>query len=225
MSLPDAVLWDMDGTLVDTEPFWMAEEHALVTRHHGSWDRDKATAIVGQSLPAAAEYIRLHGPVPLSPREIVDELVNGVIHRIRREVPWRPGAQKLLTGIRRAGVPCALVTMSWRSLVDEVLRVLPEGMFTIVVAGDEVTRGKPDPEPYLRAAELLGVEPHRCVAIEDSVPGVMSALQAGIPTLAVPHVVPIPMMPELSRAKTLSDITLQHLAEIRSGRPRDLTGG
>ena len=109
-------------------------------------------------------------------------------------MPWRPGALELLTALHEAGVPNALVTMSWRSLADLVVSLVPPGVFAVVVTGDEVEHGKPHPEPYLAAARLLGVEVSDCVAIEDSPTGVPSAVAAGVPTLAVPHVVPVPRM-------------------------------
>src|SRR5690606_19555637 len=116
----------------------------------------------------AGAYIAEHGPVPLEPDEIVDRLLDGVIARLHRGIPWRPGALELLDDLYLAGVPCALVTMSWRRFVDPVLAALPTGTFAVVVTGDEVDHGKPHPEPYLRAAHALGVAPEDCVAIEDS---------------------------------------------------------
>ena len=118
----------------------------------------------------------------------------GVMDRVRDSVPWRPGALELLTALHDAGVPNALVTMSWRPLTDLVVSLVPPGVFDVVVTGDAVGHGKPHPEPYLTAARLLGVEASDCVAIEDSPAGVASAVAAGVPTIAVPHVVPVPRM-------------------------------
>ncbi len=193
--LPAAVLWDMDGTLVDTEPSWIAAEHALVGRHGGTWSDAHAHAIVGSDLLTAAAYIRRHGGVDLLPEQIVDLLLDEVVAAVLRHVPWRPGARELLTELVTLGVPCALVTMSYRRLAGAVVDALPPGTFAALVTGDEVTRGKPHPEPYLAAAAALGVDPARCVAIEDSPPGVASAEAAGVPVLAVPHVVAIPPGP------------------------------
>ena len=106
-------------------------------------------------------------------------------------MPWRPGARELLTSLNRAGVPCALVTMSWKNITDEVLRQMPPGTFRAVITGDMVMNGKPHPEPYRRAAEALGVDPLSCVAIEDSPTGVASAEAAGCVVVAVAHLVPI----------------------------------
>ncbi|HYN30694.1 MAG TPA: HAD family phosphatase [Dermatophilaceae bacterium] len=194
MPLPAAVLWDMDGTLVDTEPYWLEAEHGVVEQHGGTWGPEYAAQLVGSDLLVSAAFIREHGNVPWTPERIVDELLGRVVARVRDHVPWRPGARELLEDLRASGVPTALVTMSWRSLADAVLGALPEGSFAAVVTGDEVAHGKPHPAPYLAAARTLGVEPGDCVAIEDSPTGVRSAVAAGVPTIAVPNAVAVPVI-------------------------------
>ena len=149
---PAAVLWDMDGTLVDTEPYWIACEHELVAEFDGTWTSADAHSIVGFDLLDAAVELRDRGGVRLDPHAIVERLLDGVIARAARELPWRPGAARLLAECAAAGVPCALVTMSWRRLADAVIAAAPAGSFAASVTGDEVTNGKPDPEPYLAAA-------------------------------------------------------------------------
>jgi HAD superfamily hydrolase (TIGR01509 family) len=181
----------MDGTLVDTEPYWIETEYALVGEHGGSWSQEHALNLVGNDLLVSAEYIRDHGGVDLPPAEIVERLLDGVIARINEEVPWRPGAVELLAHLQAAGVPCGLVTMSYARFVAPVLAVLPEGSFAAVVTGDEVTVGKPHPEPYLAAAGLLAVDPRECLAIEDSNTGAKSAEAAGCAVLVVPNHVPV----------------------------------
>lgn len=220
LDLPAAVLWDMDGTIVDTEPYWFECEYALVAEHGGSWSDEHARALVGNSLPASAQYIREHGGVDLDPDEIVARLTAGVVERIRRHIPWRPGAQELLADLVAAGVPCALVTMSYRSLADAIVGCLPPGSFAAVVCGDEVDHGKPHPEPYLRAARLLGVDPAGCLAVEDSPTGVASATAAGVPVLAVEHVVPL--LPAAGRRvlTTLDGVTLRDLGTWWAGLRR-----
>ena len=191
-SLPAAVLWDMDGTLVDTEPYWIASERSLVARYGGEWPDHHAHHLVGFDLLDAGAYIAEHGPVPLTPAEIVDDLLDGVTTRVHDEIPWRPGARELLADLVGHGVPCALVTMSWRRVAAAVIDALPPGSFTTVVCGDDVTNGKPHPEPYLTAAHRLGVAVGECVAIEDSPTGARSAVAAGCRTLGVPNVATIP---------------------------------
>ena len=214
MSLPAAVLWDMDGTLVDTEPYWIAAEHDIVEEHGGTWTEELAHQLVGQDLLVAATFIRDNSAVDWSPERIVDEMLGRVIGKVSEHIPWRPGARELLEARKAEGVPSALVTMSWRSLADAVLGALPEGTFDVVVTGDEVSHGKPHPEPYRAAARLLGVSPEDCVAIEDSPTGVRSAVAAGVPTLAVPHVVSVPEMAGAVHLNSLAGLTPSRVAEL-----------
>ncbi|MBT0771926.1 HAD family hydrolase [Kineosporia sp. J2-2] len=213
-SLPAAVLWDMDGTLVDTEPYWMAEEHALVAEFGGTWSDEHAHNLIGNALIDSAHYIQRHGGVTLPAEEIIDRLTAGVVRRIADEVPWRPGARELLFALHDAGVPCALVTMSYRAMAEAILAGLPGEFFRFLVTGDEVTRGKPHPEPYLKAAGLLGVRPGDCVAIEDSLTGIASAEAAGVPLLAVEHLVPVPAHPGRTVARTLEGWTVHDLGRL-----------
>ena len=188
---PAAVLWDMDGTLVDTEPYWIEAEFALAEKHGGTWSHEHAMNLVGNDLLTSARYIREHMGIDLEPSLIVEEMLDLVIGHIEREVPWRPGAVELLAELNRAGVPCALVTMSYRRFVSPILDALPAGAFTTVVTGDAVSQGKPHPEPYLKAARSLGVAPADCLAIEDSNTGARSAVAAGCTVLVVPNHVPV----------------------------------
>ncbi|RJU00130.1 HAD family phosphatase [Arthrobacter frigidicola] len=210
-----AVLWDMDGTIVDTEPYWIEAETQLVKDHGGTWSDGQASALVGQALSFSARLLQEAG-VDLTEREIIDHLISRVVEKVRVEVPWRPGARELLEELRSSGVPCALVTMSERLLATEIAAQLPEGTFEFLVTGDMVERGKPDPEAYRTAFERLaqdrpGLSPARVVAIEDSLPGVTSALAAGVVTLAVPHFVPLPKDPARTDWTTLEGRTLEDL--------------
>jgi len=189
--LPAAVLWDMDGTLVDTEPYWIATEYAMAEKYGGTWSEEHAMNLVGNALLESGDYIRVHMGIDRTPQQIVDELLDGVVARVEVEVPWRPGARELLTDLHRQGVPCALVTMSWQRFVDPILARLPENAFATVVTGDRVEFGKPHPEPYLTAAAELGLHPGECLAIEDSNTGAKSAVAAGCTVLCVPNHVPI----------------------------------
>ena len=218
--LPAAVFWDMDGTLVDTEPYWIAAEHAIVEEAGGVWSDEYAHELVGNDLMVSAQFIRDNSPVDLDPVQIVDQLLERVIVQVREHVPWRPGALELLEALAAESVPSALVTMSWRSLADAVVGALPEGTFAAVITGDEVEHGKPHPEPYLAAARALGVEAAECVAIEDSPTGVRSAVGAGVPTLAVPHVVPVPVIAGAVQAPSLRGLTPRDLRTLFDGARR-----
>ncbi|CAN5468874.1 HAD family phosphatase [soil metagenome] len=185
-TLPTAVLWDMEGTLVDTEPYWMETEFALAAEYGATWTHELALQLVGNDLLTSGRFIQENMGLPLSPEEIVERLLDGVVERVRYDVPWRPGAVDLLEQLSAAGVPCALVTMSWERFVAPILAALPPDTFTAVVTGDNVTHGKPHPEPYLTAAARLGVDATTTIAIEDSEPGCRSAEAAGCTVLAVP---------------------------------------
>ena len=221
--LPAAVLWDMDGTLVASEPYWMEAERALVESYGLTWTHEDALTMVGMPLVAAGEVMAAHG-VPLPAQEIANRLVAVVAEHLEREVPWQPGALRLLTELHEAGVPSALVTMSYRVLAEKIVEAVPGGGFATMVCGDDVTHGKPHPEPYLTAAQRLGVDPRRCVAVEDSLPGLSSALDAGARTIGVEVMVPIPAVPKLSRVASLDDLTLDDLARVASGHVVDLLG-
>jgi HAD superfamily hydrolase (TIGR01509 family) len=186
-----AVLWDMDGTLVDTEPYWIETEFELAERFGGTWSQEHALTLVGNDLLESGRYILRHMFTPdapgaaLTPEEIVELLLDGVVARVEQAVPWRPGARELLAALVEQGVPCALVTMSYQRFVAPILAQLPAGTFAEIVTGDRVSQGKPHPEPYLKAAAGLGVPPEQCVAIEDSNTGATSAAAAGCTVLVV----------------------------------------
>jgi HAD superfamily hydrolase (TIGR01509 family) len=213
-AFPAALLFDMDGTLVDTEPYWIDAEERLVERHGGTWSEAHSLNLVGNDLIDSGRYIREHGPVDLTPEEIVEELLDDVVAQLEKGVPWRPGARELLDEARGAGVPCALVTMSYTRFVAPILAQLPEGTFDEVVTGDSVTHGKPHPEPYLKAAKLLGVHPEECVAIEDSDPGTTSAVAAGCTVLVVPNHVPVSAGERRFHRDTLAGLTLADLSRL-----------
>ena len=211
---PAAVLWDMDGTLVDTEPAWMDAEHALAAAYRSTWTHEQALGLVGSDLPTAGESIRTQMGLPLSAAQIVEWLLDRVTESVEREVLWRPGARELLRDLGAHQVPCGLVTMSYRRFAEAALRALPEGTFSAVVTGDEVDLGKPHPEPYLKAAELLGVPVRDCIAIEDSETGAVSAETAGCRVLVVPHHVDVEPTPSRRVVLTLARLTTPDLAVL-----------
>lgn len=208
----------MDGTLVDTEPYWIAAEYALVAAFGGTWSDEHAHAIVGKALLDSAAYIRAYGGVDLEPREIVARLEDEVIAAASRVPAWRPGARELLSQLRSRGVPCALVTMSYERLATTITKQLPKGTFDVIVTGDQVDDGKPHPEAYLTAMARLGVPAAYSVAIEDSPTGVTSAEAAGCLVLAVPHHVPIGAEPGRVIVDSLRNVTVDLLDELITRR-------
>jgi HAD superfamily hydrolase (TIGR01509 family) len=206
--LPRAVLWDMDGTLVDTEPYWIRTEFELAEQYGGTWNEAHALNLVGNDLRVSATYIREHMGIDLGIDEIVEALLDGVVRKVQAEVPWRPGAVDLIERVRAAGIPCALVTMSYDRFVAPILAQLPPETFRVVVTGDRVEQGKPHPEPYLTAAAALGLDASDCLAIEDSNTGAKSAEAAGCLVLVVENHVPVLPTERRIFADTLEGIDL-----------------
>lgn len=216
------MLWDMDGTLLDTEPYWIAAETALVREFGGQWSEADAYALVGKALPDSAAVLQRAG-VTLSVREIIDRLSAEVCAGVKREVTWRPGAIELLNELQTAQIPCALVTMSEGPLASLVTSLLPDGLFRFHVTGDMVARGKPDPEPYLMALESMGalvpeLDPRRVVAIEDSIPGIRSASASGATAIGVPHMSPIGTSPDWALIDSLAGFQLADLEALVADR-------
>lgn len=188
---PAAVLWDMDGTLVDTEPYWMAAEGPLVASFGGVWTHEQALSLVGLGLDDSARILQAAG-VRMQTQEIIDHLTDTVSSRLRAEgAPFRPGARELLAGLREAGIKTALVTMSMRRMAETVVSAIPFEAFDVVIAGDDAVRPKPHPDPYLQACAALGVDVADTVAIEDSPNGLRSAVASGAVALGVPLMVPL----------------------------------
>ena len=187
-----AVLFDMDGTLVDTEKLWDVSLRDLATRYGGVLSDTARAAIIGSSAPNTMRLLSADlGRPDIDLEEGAAWLIARTAELFAEGIPWRPGAAELLAAVRAAGVPTALVTNTGRGLVDIALDTLGATNFDAVICGDEVAFAKPHPEPYLAAARALGVEPDRCVAVEDSVTGLASARAAGCALLAIPNEIPL----------------------------------
>ncbi|WP_245934434.1 HAD family hydrolase [Arthrobacter psychrolactophilus] len=218
-----AVFWDMDGTIVDTEPFWFIAQHKLAAEFGVSWTEEQAKLLIGSALSNSAKVMQDAG-IDMGIDDIISTLTASVQNQVTADVIWRPGAKELLAELREQCIPCVLVTMSHHPLAAEVLSHLPEGTFEFMITGDMVTQGKPHPEPYLMAAELLGktvenLSINRCVAIEDSRPGLASAHASGAVALGVPNLVTLMESPGLTLWPTLGGMTvadLQGLVEERA---------
>ncbi|MCU1406869.1 MAG: putative hydrolase [Glaciihabitans sp.] len=203
----------MDGTLIDTEPHWMRAETALVESYGGVWTAEDGLTLVGSGLWQSAAILQGRG-VTLSADEIVDWLTDRVHSEVRSGVDWRPGARELLQELREAGIPTALVTSSLRTLAEGVVATFDFPAFDYIVAGDDVSINKPHPEAYLKAAALLGVDIAECVAIEDSIPGVTSAVASGAVTVGVPLHSPLSEANGYTIWPTLSGRTVADLAAL-----------
>lgn len=201
----------MDGTLIDTEPCWLQAESDLVHAAGGVWSTEDGLQLVGSGLERSALILQSRG-VELTVEEIIARLTDSVREQIAGAVPWRPGARELLREIKDAGIPTALVTMSRRRMVVDIIAALGFDGFDLVVAGDDVQNAKPHPEPYLTAADRLGVDIAACVALEDSEPGVASAVASGATVFAVPLHIPIPPSPAYQRRETMVGLRLADLS-------------
>lgn len=214
------VLWDMDGTLVDTEPLWMAAETELVSSFGGVWTHENAMACVGKGLDDSSAIIQAAG-VRLSIDEITRWLTDHVkAHLNPATMPWRAGARELLESLRAAGVPTALVTMSLHDMARHVADQLGFEGFDAIIAGDDVAHPKPHPDPYLRGAAAIGIPIEDCVAFEDSNIGLASAVASGAVAVAIPWIVTIQARPEFVTWDTLAGRTVadvRALVEARRG--------
>lgn len=209
----------MDGTIVDSEPYWMRAETELVTSFGGRWSHDDALTLIGAGLWHTAATLRSRG-VQLTEDAVVATLTDRVQQLIREHgVPWRPGARELLLEVREAGIPTALVTMSVRRMAEQIAAEIPFDAFDVLITGDEVEAPKPHPAPYLAAAAAVGVNPQDAIAIEDSVAGLASAVAAGTIAIGVPHMVPLPDTDEHTIWPTLKGRSLADLdALVESAR-------
>jgi HAD superfamily hydrolase (TIGR01509 family) len=211
------VLFDMDGLLVDSEPLWFEVESSVMARLDGRWTEADQQALVGGSLPRTVSYLLDRATRPASRDQVGRWLVDGMTALLMsRPLTTLPGARELLDEVRSAGIPHALVTSSERPIMDAVLLRLGV-TFDATVCADDVSRGKPDPEPYLRAAALLQADPRSCVALEDSPNGVASAEAAGCALIAVPSLVPILPGPGRVVAESLSHVSLATLRGLAAG--------
>jgi len=212
-----AVLFDMDGLLVDTEPLWFEIESEVMARLGGDWSQADQAELVGGSLQTTLDYLLGKATRPVSRERLARWMLDGMVSRLNRSsVTLRPGAFDLLAEVRAAGAPYALVTSSERVIMDAVLR--GTGLeFPVTVCAEDVTRIKPDPEPYLLATKLLGVDPASSVVLEDSPNGVVAAEAAGCRVIAVPNVAPVPSAP--------GRVIVDSLTEVNLGTLRELAGG
>jgi HAD superfamily hydrolase (TIGR01509 family) len=210
----EAVLFDMDGLLVDTEKVWYEAETEVVERLGGTWGRSHQQELVGGSLASTAAYIVRVTGTDVAPDVVGTWMIEAMTRRLADGVELMPGAAELLAEVRRAQVRTGLVTSSAAVIADAVLDVIGRGNFDIVVTGDDVARHKPDPEPYLRAARLLGLPPGACAVLEDSPNGVTAATAAGCRVVAVPSVLPIPDAPGRLVVRSLREVTVARLRAL-----------
>jgi HAD superfamily hydrolase (TIGR01509 family) len=211
---PAAVLWDMDGTLIDSEHYWLSSEQELAESWGGKWSSDDGEKLIGMSLFESTSLIKQKVGIDLTPQEITDILTDAVTKKLEANIVWRPGVLNLMAELQSLGIKTALVTMSMRRMALSVAERLPGSKFDVVVAGDDVTRGKPHPEPYLKAAELLGVDIRDCIALEDSLTGLASAEASGAIAIGIPNIVRLPEQEGRIVWPTLHGVTVEDFSDL-----------
>lgn len=218
----EAVLFDMDGTLVNTEPYWLEAETALMARFDYTWSESDQRHCLGGPLPRVGEYMRSLVGVH-DGTYFMNELISGVEALFQRGISFMPGALELLNQIHQAGIPLGLVSASPRTLVDATLNALDPNTFQVSISSNDVSKSKPDPEPYLAAASALAVNIENCLVLEDSIVGITSAQASGAYTLAIPHIVEVAPHPRTIVVEGLDGIDLISITDSFLPRNQERT--
>ena len=209
-----AVLFDLDGTVVDSEPLWANAMRMIAADLGGTLTEEVLARSTGLSVPASVDLMLAELGSDLSRHEATRQLLERTAEVFADELMWQPGAQELIDALRAEGVTTALVTSSPRVVVDVAMQRLGAHRFDLSVCGDEVSAAKPDPTPYLVAMQRLGRPAADCLAVEDSPSGTVAAVAAGIPVLVVPSEVPVPEGPGRIFAASLLNATVDELRHI-----------
>ncbi len=212
--LPAAVLFDMDGLLIDTEPLWFSVETDILNELGAQWHLDDHKTLVGSSLKVSSAFVAERAGGTVTADQIAEQLLLRMRERLRHAPVIQPGVLDLIAELDAAGVPRALVSSSFRVLVEAALEGVAPLTFDTVVVGDEVSNSKPHPEPYLLGASKLGVDPADCIAFEDSPGGAASASAAGCFVVAIPSVVPIESTERRIVRPSLVGIALEFLRSL-----------
>jgi len=214
--MPAAVLFDMDGTLIDSEHLWLQGERLVMQEMGGVWSAADQAHCLGGPIERAVDYMINKAASDATQEQILERLlvVMGELYQ-NSPLRWCPGARDLLIEALDQQIPTALVTASWRRIIDVVHAAINHDLgreaFSVTIGGDEVRRSKPNPEPYATAAQLLGLATHDCLALEDSPPGAASAHAAGCRVVAIPHITAIASQRHLALVDTLVGHNLQSL--------------
>ena len=209
-----AILFDMDGTLVDTEPYWLVCETELMDEFGYAWTVQDQSNCLGGPLSKVGEYMHSLARYEETPEFFTNALVDRMVDKLKSGVALMQGAQSLLNLCMDLGIPIALVSASPRVLVDAAISDIRNVDFRISISSDDVTRVKPDPEGYLKAAEFLGVDISTCLVLEDSANGVTSAKASGAWVVAIPHLVPIQESERVATVSSVEILTLDYLDSL-----------
>ena len=208
-----AILFDMDGTLIDSEPLWLKAEIEVMAEVGCHWDEQDQINCLGGPAERTERYMQERSQNIKPYGYFINRLHEVMRARITNELDLIPNALSLLKECKDAGIKTALVTASSRDLMTIVLKRFPPGTFDVVVSGDDVEKSKPDPAPYLLAAKQLSVDISKCLVLEDSLTGVQSGLSSGAKVIGIPHLVQMSEHPNLRVISSLDEITLSDILD------------
>jgi len=208
---PAAVFFDMDGLLIDSEPTWFQAEQDMLAGLGHTLGPGHYPHVLGKPIEVSTAYLLELTGHPVTAGEFADGIEAAMVERLRDGVPMMPGAKDLLMELEAAGIPLALVSASSRRIVDACLPLIGPDHFRVTVSGDDVERSKPNPDPYLLAASCLGVDPARCVVLEDSPTGTAAGHAAGCQVIAVPHAAQVPPRERVTVVDSLRRVNVSYL--------------
>ena len=206
-----AILFDMDGTLIDSEPLWLEAEIEIMEELGCNWDQQDQINCLGGPIDKTENYMQDRSN-NIKPFGYFTKKLDDVMEKkLSTKLKLIPNALEIINDCKRSELKIALVTASSGRLMSAVLKRFPVGIFDTTVSYDDVKRSKPDPEPYLLASKTLGVDITNCVVIEDTLTGVQSGLNAGAQVIGIPHLVKMPSNPNLRVVESLSEINMDRL--------------
>ena len=210
----EAVLWDMDGTLIDSEPIWIEEEFALMRSLGVDWSEADAKHCLGGPMQRVDDYMRSRSGMNFEPLELAHRLIDRMIVRLSQGVQFTRGAESLLQDMHGEGLPLALVSASTRKIMDAALTSIGQQYFAFTCSSDDVEFTKPHPEGYLKAAEILGVSIEKTLIIEDSKIGMKAAIDSGGYVLGLPHLTELPHGDKVVHRQDLDNLDLGSLGAL-----------
>jgi HAD superfamily hydrolase (TIGR01509 family) len=208
-----AILFDMDGLFIDSEPAWHAAETEMMRGYGYDWQPADQLQCLGGPLSRVTEYMSKCLDGAVEPESLGKTIITEMQNRLGLEATYMPGAIEFSKMASEIGIPQALVSASPRSLVDAVIRNLPQNYFKETVASGDIERTKPFPDPYLHAAKLLNVEIENCLIFEDSQTGISAATASGAFVIAIPHFIEIAERERLKRIDSFLGLTKEDLSQ------------
>ncbi len=210
----EAILFDMDGTLINSEPHWMTGETELMAEYGHQWTTEDQKYCLGGPLTKVGSYMWKLSGEKESPDYFHQELVRRVISQFRKGIEFMPGAHELLAASKDEGIPIGLVTASPIAMMEATLSRFPADYFDVAVSGDDVQFTKPDPACYFLAAEKLGVDITHCLVLEDSLTGIKAATDSGAFVIAIPHLVTVAESSRVRVLPSLENVSLSQLEDL-----------